>query len=73
MEQYNEENIGDVVSMNDKGITYEDEIIEIYLPNGQKIIGPSLGCGKIFARFLMIPDMINASEQIKKMIEENGV
>ena len=63
---YTEEDIGTEVRSVIEGIEHYDEVIEVWLPNGYRIIGPSLKCGHIFARFTMIPTMLEASEKIQE-------
>lgn len=72
-DEYTEDLLGMIVTVNDDGVVYQDEIIEVYLPSGDKIIGPSITCAKIYARWFMVADMLQKSEMIKKMIDEQGV
>lgn len=64
-----EDNIGEEVEIEIEGVRVVDTIIELWLPNGHRIIGPSLTCGHIFARFSMLPSMIQASEQTRRHLE----
>ena len=64
---YTEEDIGTEVLSVIEGIQHYDEVIEVWLPNGQKIIGPSLKCGHLFARFTMIPAMLEASMRLQEL------
>ena len=64
-----DEDIGEEVEVLIEGIRYFDTIIEMWLPDGQRIIGPKLKCGHIFARFTMLPAMLDASEHTKKMLD----
>ena len=57
-DEYTEELLGMIVTVNDDGVVYQDEIIEAYLPNGDKIIGPSITCAKIFACWFMVDEML---------------
>lgn len=66
---WNEKDIGEETLITIEGIQYYDTVIEMYLPDGQKIIGPSLKCAHIFARFSMMPDMLRASDATKKAIQ----
>lgn len=66
-----EENIGEEVEIEIEGVRVWDTIIEMWLPNGSRIIGPSITCGHIFARFTMIPAMLEASEATKKHLEDS--
>ncbi len=66
---YTEADIGEEVEITHEGIRYYDTIIEMWLPDGQRIIGPQLKCGHIFARFTMLPAMLTASENTKKMLD----
>lgn len=66
---WTEEDIGEEVEITIEGIRYYDTIIEMWLPDGQRIIGPQLKCGHIFARFTMLPAMLAASENTKKMLD----
>ncbi len=63
---WSEEDIGRRVQLTIEGISYYDTIVEVCLPDGQMIIGPMLKCGHIFARFVMTPDMMRASEHTKE-------
>ncbi len=65
------QNVGLEVEIEIEGVKIWDEIIEMYLPNGTSIIGPSLTCGHIFARFTMLPAMIQASELTKQRLEDS--
>ncbi len=67
--RYTEDDIGKEVEVLIEGIAYMDTIIEMWLPDGQRIIGPQLKCGHIFARFTMLPSMLQASEDTKKMLD----
>ena len=69
---WTEEDIGTEVTVVTEGIRHTDIIVEAYLPDGQKIIGPRLKCGHIFARFSMIPAMEQASQATKDMIMQFG-
>ena len=64
---WTDEDIGEEVEITIEGIRYFDTVIEMWLPDGQRIIGPQLKCGHIFARFTMLPAMLAASENTKKM------
>ena len=64
---YTEEDIGTEVLSVIEGIQHYDEVIAVWLPNGQRIIGPSLKCGHLFARFTMIPAMLQASERLQEL------
>lgn len=64
---YTEEDIGTEVLSVIEGIQHYDEVIEVWLPNGQRIIGPSLKCGHLFARFTMIPAMLEASVRLQEL------
>jgi hypothetical protein len=68
---YTEEDIGSEAQIEIEGVLVWDEVIEMFLPNGTSIIGPSLTCGHIFARFTMLPAMIQASEATKKHLEDS--
>ena len=67
---YTEKDIGTEVQITIEDVLVWDEVIEMFLPNGNKIIGPSITCGHIYARFVMIPDMIRISDSVKKHLEE---
>ena len=69
---YTDADIGEEVETIIEGIRYTDIIIEMWLPDGQRIIGPRLKCGHIFARYTMLPAMEAASEATKKMFEDVG-
>ena len=62
-------NLREAVELDVDGVRVPDTIIEMWLPNGHRIIGPSLTCGHIFARFTMLPSMLEASEQTRKHME----
>jgi len=66
---WTDEDIGNQVDVVIEGVRYTDTIIEMWLPDGQRIIGPQLKCGHIFARFVMLPSMLQASEETKKMLD----
>ena len=66
---WTDEDIGEEVEVVIEGIRYFDTIIEMWLPDGQRIIGPRLKCGHIFARFTMLPSMLQASEETKKTLD----
>jgi hypothetical protein len=66
---WTEDDIGEAVELDVDGVRVPDTIIEMWLPNGHRIIGPSLTCGHIFARFTMLPAMLEASEQTRKHME----
>jgi hypothetical protein len=68
---FTEVDIGKEVQTKIEGVLVWDEVIEMYLPNGNKIIGPSITCGHIYARFVMIPDMIRISDSVKKHLEDS--
>ncbi len=68
---YKKEHIGSEVITEIEGVQVWDEIIELMLPNGNTIIGPSLTCGHIFARFLMLPAMVEASDTTRKHMEDS--
>ncbi len=65
-----EEDIGRRVQLTIGGVSYYDTIVEVCLPDGQIIIGPMLKCGQIFARFVMTPQMMEASEATKEMYRQ---
>jgi len=66
---WTEKDIGEEVEIVIENVRLMDIIIEMWLPDGQRIIGPQLICGHIFARCTMLPTMLNASEKTKKMLE----
>lgn len=66
---WTDEDIGEEVEITIEGIRYYDTIIGMWLPDGQRIIGPKLKCGHIFARFTMLPTMLAASESTKEMLD----
>ena len=68
---FTEVDIGKEVQTKIEGVLVWDEVIEMYLPNGNKIVGPSITCGHIYARFVMIPDMIRISDSVKKHLEDS--
>lgn len=68
---WTEEDVGEEVEIEIEGVRVWDTIVEMYLPNGSQIIGPSITCGHIFARFTMIPAMLEASEATKKHLEDS--
>ena len=68
---WTEEDIGESIELDVDGVIVPDTVIEMYLPNGHRIIGPSLTCGHIFARFTMLPSMIEASEATKRHLEDS--
>ena len=68
-DEYTEDLLGTIITVNDNGVVYQDEVIEVYLPTGDKIIGPSITCAKIYARWFMVADMLQKSEMIRKMID----
>ena len=53
-----------------EGVKMRDEIIEAWLPDGQRIIGPKLKCAHIFARFSMLPAMYAASEATRDALRQ---
>jgi hypothetical protein len=65
-----EEDIGKEVEIIIEGVRLIDEIIEAWLPDGQRIIGPKLKCGHIFARYSMLPAMFAASEATQDMLRQ---
>tara|TARA_R110000765_G_scaffold407047_1_gene504206 strand:- start:41 stop:271 length:231 start_codon:yes stop_codon:yes gene_type:complete len=67
-----ESDIGEEVEVFIEGIRYFDTVIEMWLPDGQRIIGPQLKCGHIFARFTMLPAMLSASHETKKTLDMIG-
>jgi hypothetical protein len=69
---WTDEDIGEEVEITIEGIRYYDTIIGMWLPDGQRIIGPQLQCGHIFARFTMLPAMLEASESTKEMLDMIG-
>lgn len=68
---YTEEQIGEEVEIEIEGVKVWDMVIELMLPNGSTVIGPSLTCGHIFARFTMLASMIEASEHTRKHMEDS--
>mgnify|MGYP003111100432 FL=1 len=68
---FSDVDIGKEVQVKIEGVLVWDEVIKMYLPNGTTIIGPSLTCGHIFARFTMLPSMMQASEATKKHLEDS--
>ena len=68
---WTEDDVGEEVEIEIEGVRIWDEIIELFLPNGTTIIGPSITCGHIFARFTMMPAMLEASEATKKHLEDS--
>ena len=72
-EAYTEEDIGNEVYIVHEGIGYYDVIVRVNLPDGQTIIGPRLTCGHLFARFTMLPDMMNFSMQVDAALEDGEV
>lgn len=69
-EGYTKEQIGDEVEIFIEGVKVFDEVIQITLPTGNKLIGPSLSIAHIFARYTMIPSMIAASEATEDMLRQ---
>jgi len=67
---YTEEDIGEEIEIEIESVKVWDQVIELMLPNGTTIIGPSLTCGHIFARFTMLPAMIAASDATRKQMED---
>jgi len=70
--RWTKEDIGKEVEVLIEGVHYHDIIVEVWLPDGQKIIGPRLKCGHIFARYTMVPAMMQASEETEKAFEMMG-
>jgi len=68
---FTEVDIGKEIQVKIEGVLVWDEVVEMWLPNGSRIIGPSITCGHIFARFTMIPAMLEASEATKKHLEDS--
>lgn len=62
---YTEEDIGTEVRSVIEGVEMYDEVIAVWLPNGKRIIGPCLKCAHIFARFSMIPAMMEVNERME--------
>jgi hypothetical protein len=71
-EYYTDDDIGREVKVIVENICYTDVVVEVYLPDGQRVIGPRLKCAHLFARFSMIPAMEAHSEVIQKA-QEDGV
>ena len=69
---YTKEDIGKPVDVVIEGVVVQDVVIEMFLPNHTTIIGPSITCGHIFARFVMMPDMIRVSNEIKESMEDSA-
>ena len=69
-EGYTEEQIGDEVEIIIEGVKVFDEVIQITLPTGGKLIGPSLSVAHIFARYTMLPQMFAASEATEEMLRQ---
>ena len=69
---WEEEHIGQAVELDVDGVKVPDSIIEMWLPNGHRIIGPSLTCGHIFARFTMLPALLEVREATKRHMEGNA-
>jgi len=67
--EWKEEDIGDEVLIEIGGISLFDDIIEIMLPNGRIVIGPSLQLAHIFARWTMVPQMIEVSEATRRAFD----
>jgi len=67
---YTEEQIGEEVEIFIEGVKVFDEVIQITLPSGNKLIGPSLSIAHIFARYTMVPPMIAASEATEEMLKQ---
>ena len=67
---YTDEDLGKHVETIIEGIRYYDEIIECYLPDGQRIVGPRLKCAHLFARYSMIPHMEAVSEATQKSFRD---
>ena len=64
LNEWKQYDIGKSVVVFIEGIKYEDTIVKVCLPDGQIIIGPSLKCAQIFARFTMLPDMMRVSDMM---------
>jgi len=69
---YTDDDIGTEVSTVIEGIQYFDTVIECWLPDGQRIVGPRLKCAHLFARFSMIPQMEMVSEAVATHQDEGA-
>ena len=72
MSAYRESDIGSMKTVVVEGIEYMDEIIGVWLPDNQYVIGPRLKCAHLFARFSMVPAMLATSDAIKDSMEGNA-
>ena len=70
--QYKPEDIGTMIEVTIEGVTYMDEIIGVWLPDNQYVIGPRLKCAHIFARFSMVPPMLATSDARRESMEEQA-
>jgi len=67
---YTEEDIGTEVRSVIEGVEMFDEVIAVWLPNRKRIIGPTLKCAHIFARFSMIPAMLEVNERMESHMND---
>ena len=67
---YTEDQVGEEVEIFIEGVKVFDEVIQVTLPSGNKLIGPSLSIAHIFARYTMVPPMIAASEATEEMLRQ---
>ena len=70
--RYKSEDIGKMVEVTIEGVNYMDEIIGVWLPDNQYVIGARLQIAHIFARFSMVPPMLATSDAIRESMEEQA-
>ena len=67
---WTDEDIGNEIQHQIDGVSFLDIVIEMYLPDGRRLVGPSITCAHIFARFTMLPDMVELSNITRRRIEQ---
>ena len=72
LSRYTDDMIGEEVEINIDGVRFMDIVVETWLPNMQRLVGPQMICAHIFARYSMIPDKMRTSELVEKMVRFTG-
>ena len=69
---FSEEDIGKAVTIGFEGLTIEDTVAELIMPDGKSIYGPRLKLGRIFACLLCHSDMVKWNAIQRQKLEDGA-
>ena len=69
---FSEEDIGKTVTIGFEGLTIEDTVAELFMPDGSIIYGPRLKLGRVFACLLCHDNMVEWNAIQRQKLEDGA-